>query len=509
MMMGGNRLGIGKKNSGTSNEYEADGGGEGRTTSNTTSSNAATTTSRTSTAPKHRKRLNPSARGSILGGGGGGAQSSLSSASPSSSPFPMYQYAINEYAQTVAAGTSNDAGGILFFSENDEDEGDDNDEPNNLNGNDGVARRSSSGSGSWTSTEGGYEEIRDGGGGPPYHLYHDADRQRFRHHGEPGFGGVARSVSNDADSLQAHPPSSPPPLHQLGTGSSLDAPLQKAMSSASDVMSHASSSASKHRHHPHRHSGAQLQQFYPSVPTPYPHLLHPIRSQFEAGMPDATYEESYGDAYTGGTIKYVYPSGYQSMRPRSCPWKISILVCLLFTWLSIFIVGHCSGQVEYSSSNNNNAAYALDDAVVQHDDKEVVLQTRWCGSRPLYLLWVTSMLVTGLAAAYCSVIGYIKVRDFAVGNVRSQPPGVVVTGKSDYYVRIDDDNNGAGRGGARPGGGGGGDAASPSSYSDATTSAGSGSYNYRQSIYQSDGTPQFWGAHIYRPTQAAVAVTSR
>jgi hypothetical protein len=32
---------------------------------------------------------------------------------------------------------------------------------------------------------------------------------------------------------------------------------------------------------------------------------------------------------------------------------------------------------------------------------------------------------------------------------------------------------------------------------------------YVQSIYQSDGTPQFWGGHIYRPTQAAVAMTNR
>jgi hypothetical protein len=224
-----------------------------------------------------------------------------------------------------------------------------------------------------------------------------------------------------------------------------------------------------------------------------------IRSPFENDMPDATYEEIYGEAYIGGTIKYVYPSGYQSMRPRSCPWKLSIVVCLLFTWLSVFIVGHCSDQAaavvandDGASNNNNAAAVDDDDAVV------TAIDIRWCGSRPLYLMWVASMLVTGVSAAYCSVIGYIKIRDFAVANSRSQPPGVSGTGQSDYYVRITDNNNNETiRGGnhhrTRHAGGGSSDEGSV----------------YRPTIYQSDGTPQFWGAHIYRPTQAAVAVTSR
>jgi hypothetical protein len=174
---------------------------------------------------------------------------------------------------------------------------------------------------------------------------------------------------------------------------------------------------------------------------------------FRLDMPDATYEEIYGEAYTGGTIKYMYPSGYQGMRPRSGPWKLSIAIFLLFTWLSIYIVVHCSDQVEY------NEAVAI-------DDDSLKIEVRWCGSRPLYLMWVASMLITGLSAAYCSVIGYIKVRDFAVANSRSQPPGVL-DGKSDYYVS--NENN----------------------------------------IYQADGEPQFWGSQIYRPTQAAVAVTCR
>lgn len=180
------------------------------------------------------------------------------------------------------------------------------------------------------------------------------------------------------------------------------------------------------------------------------------RIPFVCDIPDATYEEHYGEAYTGGPIKYIYPSGYQTMRPRSCPWKLSIFVCLLFTWLSIFIVGHCSDQVD-------QVDFTYDDAI---DDDTLVIDIRWCGSRPLYLMWVASMLITGISAAYCGVIGYIKVRDFAVANSRSQPPGVL-EGKSDYYVKIG------------------------------------------SNIYQSDGAPQFWGSHIYKPTQAAVAVTSR
>lgn len=197
------------------------------------------------------------------------------------------------------------------------------------------------------------------------------------------------------------------------------------------------------------------------------------RSPFENEMPHATYEEQYGPAYTGGNIKYVYPSGYTSMRPRSCPWKLSIVVCLLFTWLSVFIVGHCADQAEQLEQ------YQTDD--IADDDQQGVIERRWCGSRLLYMIWATSMLITGLSAAYCGVIGYIKCRDFAVANSRSQPPGIV-EGKSDYYVRIED------------------------GISSVRSSDGS---IQQSTIYQADGTPQFWGSHIYRPTQAAVAVTSR
>ena len=199
-------------------------------------------------------------------------------------------------------------------------------------------------------------------------------------------------------------------------------------------------------------------------------------------MPDATYEEEYGDAYIGGPIRYVYPSGYQSMRPRSGPWKLSIVICMLFTWLSVFIVGYCSDAVDSEVSQYNQN---------EIDDDTLVIETRWCGSRLLYMMWVISMLVTGLAAAYCSIIGYIKVRDFAVANSRSQPPGIV--GKSDFYAQVDD-------------------AAPPLIQETSSQGSFASSHHknhYHVPIYQADGNPQFWGGHIYRPTQAAVAITSR
>ena len=197
-------------------------------------------------------------------------------------------------------------------------------------------------------------------------------------------------------------------------------------------------------------------------------------------MGNATYEEWYGDAYLGGPIKYIYPSGYQSMRPRGVPWKLSMVVCLIFTWLSVFVIGHCADRVDQSLYNQE-----------EMDDDTLVMETRWCGSHLLYLLWVISMLITGLAASYCGVIGYIKIRDFAVANTRSQPPGFV--GKSDYYVQLQDNFHTEGGIGGPTG---------------SVTSMGDPRY-YEKTIYQADGNPQFWGQHIYRPTQAAVAITSR
>jgi hypothetical protein len=59
-----------------------------------------------------------------------------------------------------------------------------------------------------------------------------------------------------------------------------------------------------------------------------------------------------------------------------------------------------------------------------------------------------------------------------------------MVGQTDYYVRIADDAG---------------------SMVGSVTSISP----HQTAIYQADGTPQFWGGHIYRPTQAAVAVTSR
>ena len=207
-------------------------------------------------------------------------------------------------------------------------------------------------------------------------------------------------------------------------------------------------------------------------------------------LPDITYEEHYGDAYVGKPIKYIYPAGYQSMRPRSRPWKLSIAVFILFMWLTVFIVGYCSDMA--AKDKNNDYAY-LDDSI---DDDQVVIEQRWCGSRPIYGMWVMSVLITGMSCAYCSIIGYIQVRDFSIANGRSQPPEMA--GRSDYYVKVGDGDAAGGGGGSGRSGSG---RSSYSSYQDG--------YGGESTIYQADGTPQFWGSHIYKPTQAAVAVTSR
>ncbi|KAL7574591.1 hypothetical protein ACA910_002949 [Epithemia clementina (nom. ined.)] len=236
-----------------------------------------------------------------------------------------------------------------------------------------------------------------------------------------------------------------------------------------------------------------------------------VKSPFEEGMVSGIlYEEWYGDAYTGAPIKYVYPRGYQSMRPRSGPWRLSILICMCFTWLSVFVVGHCSDRVLDAEMYN---------AMNNIDDDTLLIDIRWCGSRPLYLMWLASMLITGLSAAYCGVIGYIKCRDFAVANARAQPapvgtagpnedpffsssssssssdkdPYYSATAPSDYYLALDEDYWQRQR------------QRRPNSSRQQQQRQGMGG----RTIYQADGTPQFWGSQIYRPTQAAVAVTSR
>mmetsp|Transcript_49200 Transcript_49200/g.73150 ORF Transcript_49200/g.73150 Transcript_49200/m.73150 type:complete len:494 (-) Transcript_49200:156-1637(-) len=277
-----------------------------------------------------------------------------------------------------------------------------------------------------------------------------------------------------------------------------DSTLRKRFAVGS-LNSNASFSSTANMGHDHNDDNASsYHRYHPSAAANFNNSY----AMKEPEMPDATYEETYGDAYVGAPIRYIYPSGYQSMRPRSGPWKLSLLVFAIFLWLSLFIVGYCADMVDLTAYNNNSA---------EIDDDELVMETRWCGSRLLYFMWVVSLSITGLAAAYCSIIGYIKVRDFTVANCRSQPPGMV--GKSDYYVRIDDANRASvesccndGHHGhdddhsMQDGGGEGGESYQRSS---------SHRTYYEKSIYQADGTPQFWGGHIYRPTQAAVAVTSR
>ena len=215
-------------------------------------------------------------------------------------------------------------------------------------------------------------------------------------------------------------------------------------------------------------------------------------------QPDAIYEEHYGDAYVDQLMKYLYPSGYQSMRPRSGPWKLSIVISGLFFWLSVFIVGHCydRGQ-EYSTYFGRE-----DDAYLQDvDDDMLVMETRWCGSKLIYFMWFVCVSITMLAMSYCSIIGYIKLRDVAVANGRSQPPDRMrdAGGRSDCYANIENVGNVQDERGSVV-----------SSTSTGYSSYQDGGVGRRYpSIYQSDGTPQFWGGHIYRPTQAAVSMTNR
>jgi hypothetical protein len=262
-------------------------------------------------------------------------------------------------------------------------------------------------------------------------------------------------------------------------------------------------------------------------------LPYEYRGNMDQMMPDATYEEWYGDAYVGGPIRYIYPSGYQSMRPRGGPWKLSIVVCLLFTWLSVFIIGHCSdiytqnqNSNSNSNNNNNNNNYYADSYDDDNPDNHVINE-KWCGSRLLYWMWVMSMLITGLASAYCGVIGYIKVRDFAVANTRSQPPGIMTVG--DYSLSTYGDNSRVGGGSSSnnkgnsdyyvPIGDAGGSAASSRQRHHQQQQQNVSTSNfklqqthpaqYNKTIYQADGTPQFWGNQIYRPNQAAVHTVSR
>ena len=234
-----------------------------------------------------------------------------------------------------------------------------------------------------------------------------------------------------------------------------------------------------------------------------PPSIHTTKSTKKGELnlqPDAIYEEHYGDAYVSQLIKYLYPTGYQSMRPRSGPWKLSIFIFCLFLWLSVFIVGHCydRGQ-EYST---NYFGHADDAYLSEVDDDMMVYQHRWCGSKLIYFMWFVCVSITMCSMSYCSIIGYIKLRDLAVANGRSQPAGLGAGhGRSDCYARVDNvDGNSYEREGSVV-------SLASTEYS-SYQQDGLGRNKY-PSIYQSDGTPQFWGGHIYRPTQAAVSMTNR
>jgi hypothetical protein len=376
---------------------------------------------------------------------------------------PMYEYALDEYAQAVAPGTSNDDGRFALPSDH------------SLSNTTSIASPSNTGP---------ILQAR-----PKLHGARSTVGPS-----SPATAGGVRGTGNFVEPSQN--------VAESGTG--IEHHYQNEISSQEQQQSHphfslasrTSSSVSEAAYTLNTNATDQKSQLHVDEPTGAMKndinndSTNNIRSTFERDRPDATYEEVYGPAYIGGTIKYLYPTGYQSMRPRSCPWKLSIVVCLLFTWLSVFIVGHCSDQADESAAAAEGSSI---------DDDALVMEIRWCGSRLLYMMWATSMMVTGLSAAYCSVIGYIKVRDFAVANSRSQPPGIA-DGKSDYYVRIRDHQF---TDDMYPG------ASTIIRRNSSGTDGGSSVAYYLPTIYQSDGTPQFWGSHIYRPTQAAVAVTSR
>jgi len=185
------------------------------------------------------------------------------------------------------------------------------------------------------------------------------------------------------------------------------------------------------------------------------------------------------------------------MRPRSRPWQIALILCAAFAWLNVFIVGHCSDRFDWEQYDDDKYQNQ------QIDDDAVKIETRWCGSRTLYFGWVLSVALTGLSCAYCSIIGYVKARDFAVANGRSQPPGMV--GKSDYYVKLEEELGLEGS--RRFGGNGNGD--SSAGYSSYQEDGSGNKGTMKKTIYQADGTPRFFGGQIYKPTQAAVSLTSR
>eukprot|EP00957_Ditylum_brightwellii_P202075 15328472-Ditylum_brightwellii.AAC.1 len=117
------------------------------------------------------------------------------------------------------------------------------------------------------------------------------------------------------------------------------------------------------------------------------------------------------------------------MLPYLGPWTLSIVICFLLIWCIVFVIGHCPNYVELPHYNVN------EDEI---DDDALLIETRWCGSKMLYFMWLVILLITRAATMYCDIIDTTHVHYFDVANCCSQPPGVV--SKSDYYVCMESVN---------------------------------------------------------------------
>jgi hypothetical protein len=162
-----------------------------------------------------------------------------------------------------------------------------------------------------------------------------------------------------------------------------------------------------------------------------------------------TYNETYGYAFPLGSTSdfiYEYPEGTSSLKPSLIPWRASILIMTLFIVFSVVIIGHCSDladaqkeeEADEDNNNDDQAAAAAAAAEEEEFDDEYILEQRWCGNSDLKAIWTGSLIVSLIATAYGSIIGYVRFRDYVVANCRSQTPGVTL--RSDYYF-IDDDNS--------------------------------------------------------------------
>jgi len=87
-------------------------------------------------------------------------------------------------------------------------------------------------------------------------------------------------------------------------------------------------------------------------------------------QPDAIYEEHYGDSNIDSLIKYLYPAGYQSMRPRSGPWKLSYLYSvylhgyLYLSWDTAMNVDSNITMMELTVHITKQAVGGVDDSIL-------------------------------------------------------------------------------------------------------------------------------------------------